>query len=348
MKTITLRHPQVQATSTPIYIGEGALADIHQLIETLGTFDDFFILYDAAVEAVAKDVASHLRKAHLISVPSGEASKSLREVERITSRLLALGATRQSLILNVGGGMLTDLGGFVASIYMRGISSIHIPTTLLGMVDASIGAKTGVNLGTAKNLLGVFHHPKAVVADISLLSTLPDTQLREGLVEVIKIAAMLDADFFDYLETNIQRILTREPETLLSCIEKSVELKAQIVEEDERDTDRRLYLNFGHTIGHAVEALSDFTISHGKAVSIGMIAEMQLADAEGVDRMKHLLKEIDMPTVIPAEYKSQTLLRTMQSDKKVTNRGIRIAVPKELGKGEVIALEEKNFLCTYS
>ncbi len=347
MKTITLHHPQAQATSTPIYIGEGILMELHQFIENFGSFDGLFILHDEAVETVAKDVASHLQNAYLISVPSGEASKSLHEVERITSRLLELGATRQSLLLNVGGGMLTDLGGFAASIYMRGIGCVHIPTTLLGMVDASIGGKTGVDLGTAKNLLGAFHHPKAVIVDINLLSTLPDTQLREGLVEVIKIAAMLDADFFEYLETNIERILAREPVVILSCIEKAVQLKVQIVEEDERDTARRLFLNFGHTIGHAVEALSDFAISHGKAVSIGMIAEMQLGDAEGVDRMKHLLEEIDMPTVIPVKYKSQALLRAMQSDKKVINRGIRIAVPREFGKGEIIALNEERFLRTY-
>ncbi|MDO8649031.1 MAG: 3-dehydroquinate synthase [Candidatus Peregrinibacteria bacterium] len=348
MKTIILHHPQAQATSTPVHIGEGMLIELHQFIEKLGNFDGFFILHDAAVKTVAKDIASHLQKAHLISVPSGEASKSLHEVERIASSLLALGATRQSLLLNVGGGMLTDLGGFVASMYMRGIGCVHIPTTLLGMVDASIGGKTGVDLGTVKNLLGAFHHPRAVIADIRLLSTLPDTQFCEGLVEVIKIAAMLDANFLEYIEKNMKKILAKESSVLLSCIEKAVSLKVQIVEEDERDQTKRLFLNFGHTIGHAVEAVSDFTISHGKAVSIGMIAEMQLADLKGVDRMKHLLEEINMPTVIPDTCKPQTLLRAMQSDKKVISRDLRIAVPREFGKGEIITLDEERFLRTYS
>jgi len=344
MNTVTINIPATQKTTYPVLIGEGTLQELPTVICDLGSFDSIALLYDEAVQ----DLVERLNVKTTIPVKSGEASKTINEVERIVSALLAKGVNRQSLLISVGGGMLTDLGGFVASSYMRGIAHVNIPTTLLGMVDASVGGKTGVNIGEAKNIVGHFHHPHAVIVDTDVLKTLPKDQFCEGLVEIIKIAAIMDGAFFRELENDIEKIMSRESSSLTRCIERAIQLKAESVEEDERDTGKRLFLNFGHTVGHALEVLSNFTLSHGKAVSIGMACEMQLMATESADRVIRLLESIGMPTGLPKKYSVCDIIETMKHDKKAISSSLRYAAPKCIGEGTVRELDTNSFAKQFS
>lgn len=342
MRTIPL-HPAPRSSRLyPIVIGKGAIGEIPRLAAESGA-DGAIILCDERLAETAERLSKTLHAAPVIRVASGEASKSLRETERICAELVRLQATRQSLLVCIGGGMLTDLGGFVASIYMRGIRVVHVPTSLLSMVDAAAGGKTAVDLGNAKNLIGTIHQPAAVVVDINLLQTLPDPQLREGLVEVIKMAAILDARSFAWLEQNLKRALDRDDAAMEECIADAVRMKADVVGEDAHDDGKRLHLNFGHTVGHAVEALSQFAISHGRAVSIGMAREMAMQKTTDRERVLALLRMMDMPLAIPAEYDADALWRLMESDKKSLRGDVRIAVPTAIGAGTVRSISREEF-----
>ncbi len=338
MHTLSLRPPAMRNAPCKVLLGEGSLNKLPKLIHTLGSFDSVVILYDKAVKNLATKLSNQLKASSSVSIPSGEQSKSLKEVERIVSELLKNGATRQSLLINVGGGMVTDLGGFVASMYMRGVASINVPTTLLGMVDASVGGKTGVNLEKTKNVIGHYHHPKAVIIDIEVLSSLPGEQFCEGLVEMIKIAAIADAAFFTKLENQLPDILARDKKALCSCIADAISLKAKIVRQDEKDTGKRLLLNFGHTVGHALESLSKYQLSHAKAVSIGMAKEMAFAGTKDADRVVALLRKIGMPTEFPANCAMNDLRKAMEKDKKILNHTVRFAAPSKIGVGTVMPL----------
>lgn len=313
------------------------------VISKLGSFDSLIILYDFGIEEIAFRLKDILPAAQFIGVQSGDASKSLREVERIAKQMLKLGCKRKTLLISVGGGMISDLGGFVASIFMRGIPCMHIPTSLLGMVDASIGGKTGVNLGKMKNILGSIHHPAAILIDTSIAAGIPEAQLKEGMVEVVKIAAMRDRIFFEWLEQNIERILKRDQEALTKAITDAVSLKAKTVEEDENDTLIRLLLNFGHTVGHAIEALSGFSLSHGECVSIGMVAEMKMVKFMDASRVQRLLVSLGMPVSIPSVYKPKKLWQTMQNDKKNDANTVRVAIPQTIGAGIVCPITYDEF-----
>lgn len=337
MEIIPVQIPAPNAISYPVMVGNGILRELPQIVHDLGNFDNIAILYDEAVEHIAKKLEVDLDAVCSICVSSGEHTKSLSEVERIVSALLEKCITRESLLMNVGGGVLTDLGGFVASVYMRGITFVNVPTTLLAMVDASVGGKTGVNMKNVKNVIGHYHHPKAVFADIATLATLPDQQLHEGLVEVIKIAAVADRAFFERLKQCMSQILLRNKSMLCSCITDAIRLKAQIVGQDERDAGARLLLNFGHTVGHALEALSHLRLSHGQAVSIGMACEMALVKTKDADRIVELLRMIEMPTEMPKNCSSKDLLKIMQHDKKTLDRELRFAVPTAIGIGTVMS-----------
>lgn len=343
MPTIPLHPPSPPSRECPIIIDDGAIAQIPELMQKLEA-DRVAILYDKGVEEMAKTIQKSLPDAVLISVKSGEASKSLDEVSRIANELLKHGVTRKSLIVNVGGGMLTDLGGFVASIYMRGIRFLHVPTSMLGMVDAAIGGKTGVDLGTTKNILGTITHPQAIVIDTACLKTLPAQQLSEGLVEVVKMAAILDEAVFHWLEQHLTHILKRDTNSLIQCIANAAQMKADIVTDDEKEHGARMFLNFGHTVGHAVEAHAKFTIPHGQAVSIGMKAEMQMAKTEGAERVLALLHQLNMPIDLPSNVSLKDLWKLMQHDKKNVRGSVRMAVPVRIGKGEIQAITEKQFL----
>jgi 3-dehydroquinate synthase len=224
----------------------------------------------------------------VLFLPAGEQHKRLTGVERLATELSSAGADRSSLLIAFGGGIIGDVGGFLAAIYMRGIPYIQIPTTLLAQVDSSVGGKTGVNLTTGKNLIGSFHQPIAVFADVNVLETLPQRELRAGLFESIKAGIIRDPKLFRFLEQNRESILACEPEALQRVVSSSVAMKAEVVGIDERESGLRMILNFGHTLGHAIEAVTGYKkLLHGEAIAWGMLAALHIS------RSRHLLPEKD-------------------------------------------------------
>ncbi len=345
MHTLTLTPPAGASTITRILIGEGVTKDLRKALKGA---EKVVVLFDEGIRGIAQTVAASLDAPLMISVPPGDASKSLVQVEKIVGTMLDAGCTRKTTLVCIGGGMLTDLGGFVAGVFMRGIPCVLIPTTLLGMVDAAIGGKTAVNAGQRKNMIGSITHPAHVFIDTALLTKLPEPQFAEGLAEMIKIAAIADAPYFEWLEDVLPQILERDPQIVLEAVERAVSAKVKIVEADDRDRDVRLLLNFGHTVGHAVEALSGYALAHGKAVSIGVAAEMSLAGFRESKRVTDLLAAAGLPLEIPSAMQAKDLWAVMKSDKKNEGGDVRIAIPKRIGEGTVVSVTEKQFtqLCS--
>ena len=270
----------------------------------------------------------------LISIPGGEHSKSFTEAERICDRMVEAGLDRSSFVVGLGGGVVGDVSGFVAAIFNRGIRHVQIPTTLLAMVDSAIGGKTGVNLQAGKNLVGVFHHPAFVLADIAALRWLAPKDLRQGYAEVVKHGIICDAEMLRELE------LRRLP--LTEMVQRNVAIKAKIVAADERDiSGERALLNFGHTIGHAIERASNFEMSHGDCVSLGIIGACQVSikraglSSEERERVLALLKQFDLPTQLPETMSRSAILRAIPPDKKFDAGQIRFVVASKLGSAHV-------------
>lgn len=281
--------------------------------------------------------------AEIAEVPSGEASKGLATAAALYDRLIAMRADRHALVVAVGGGVIGDLAGFVAATFARGLPLWMVPTTLLAQVDSSVGGKVGVNLPQAKNIVGAFHQPVGVWIDTETLNTLPDRELRCGLAEVVKYGVILDEAFFGELERGADAILKRDHEALRRIIVRSCELKAEVVTRDEREeTGLRAVLNFGHTIGHAVEAVAGYggAFEHGEAVAVGMVAESKLAerlgwiDAEPTERLVRLLERLGLPTTL-AGLDADALLDAMSRDKKNRDGRIRLVLPRSVGKVEL-------------
>lgn len=346
---LTLTPPQANRTPTSISVESGAISNIIAIVPELKKASSVVVLFDAGIESIAKDVIKSIgRDVVQVSVKSGDSQKSLSEADRIITKLLDAGCTRSTIIVTVGGGMMTDLGGFIASMFMRGVPCVHVPTSLLAMVDAAIGGKTAVNAGKRKNMIGTIHHPLAVICDIDLLKNLPDAQMSEGLVEAIKVTAIADKKLFEWFEKNMEKIVGRDVAAMTEAVEKSIAVKVRIVQDDERDHHVRQLLNFGHTVGHAVEALSEYKLSHGKAISIGMIAEMTLAQFAEQGRVKKLLSMINMPLAIPEENIPDALWALMKLDKKNTDARVMMAVPDSLGHGVVSEITPDQFKKLFS
>ncbi|MFA7681949.1 MAG: 3-dehydroquinate synthase [Candidatus Peribacteraceae bacterium] len=334
--------PPAQKKRIPILIGSGAIRELPAQLEK-EQYDRLIMLCDEGVRTIAEGIAEDVGCKTIISVPSGEKSKTLEDVQRLIEELIRAQATRQSILLLVGGGMVTDVGGFVSSIFLRGVRFINIPTSLLCMVDAGIGGKTGVDLAGVKNLIGTLAHPTAVIMDIQMLASLPDSQLHSGIAEVVKMAAMLDAKFFAWLEHHSKEILDHQDAALTACIEKAVQIKVDVVEKDEKECGKRMFLNFGHTVGHALETHSGFALSHGEAVSRGMVAEMAIAGTEDAERITALLTKISMPTTLPKIADAAALWKLMEQDKKTVGDTVRMAVPERIGAGEIRELKKDQF-----
>ena len=275
----------------------------------------------------------------VVTLPPGESSKSLDSAEILYDALIAMKADRHTAIVAIGGGVIGDLAGFVAATYARGLPLIMAPTTLLAQVDSSVGGKVGVNLPKAKNIVGAFHQPTAVWIDTETLRTLPDRELRCGLAEVVKYGVILDAGFFEYVEERAIAILDRDPESIAHIVATSCRLKADVVSQDEREeTGLRAVLNFGHTIGHAIEAVAGYggAFQHGEAVAVGMLAESRLAerlgwiDATLADRLHTLLERLGLPTNAPG-LDAARLIDAMARDKKNTQGRTRFVLPRSLG-----------------
>ena len=279
---------------------------------------------------------------NVIEIPEGETSKSLRQVELIYDRMLEMKCDRKSVLIALGGGVVGDLTGFTAATFQRGISFIQIPTTLLSQVDSSVGGKTAVNHPRGKNMIGAFYQPKLVVIDLNTLSTLPKNQLRAGLSEVVKYGVIADEKLFVFLENNIQKILSLDSKCLEYIVKTSCAIKARIVEKDERESKYRMILNFGHTFGHAIETLTNYTeYLHGEAISIGMVqaallsVESGLCNKELPKRITNLLKEFGLPTQ-EHDLKSKDIIESMRHDKKNSHNKLRFVLPKSIGSVEII------------
>src|SRR5262245_55900974 len=290
-------------------------------------------------EAVAVSLKSAGFRTGLITVPAGEASKSQAELSRLYDALYELAADRNTAVVAVGGGVVGDLAGFAAATYNRGLPLVMVPTTLLAMVDSSVGGKTGINHSRGKNLIGAFHQPVGVWIDTAYLETLPEREFKSGLAEVVKYGVILDAAFFAWLEANVAAVLTRKPEALLHIVSRSCRLKADVVEKDEREeTGLRVVLNYGHTFAHAFETIGGYGAwLHGEAVAAGMICASRLAERRGLvtadftERQVRLLRRFGLP-VTPEPWPPDGLLATMASDKKALGGRMRFILPRRMGE----------------
>ena len=336
--------------SYAIHVGSGILGQTGSLLATAGSRRAVVIADAAVVEPHAATIVTGLEHAgldaDLLTVPSGEASKSLIEAGRLWESLAQLGIDRQTVVVAVGGGVVGDLAGFVAAGFARGIPCWQVPTTLVAQVDSAIGGKTGINLAAGKNLVGAFWQPHGVIADIDTLTTLPAREFTSGLAEVVKYGMILDADFFAWLEDNAAAIVARESAAICQIVRRSAELKAFVVERDEREqTGLRACLNYGHTFAHAFETGTGYgTLLHGEAVSLGMVAAARLAASLGriaepvVTRQLELLKQLDLPVVTDTLHgiSDDTLLAIMARDKKALHGQLRFVLPDRIGQVELI------------
>lgn len=287
-----------------------------------------FVITNAEVYSLFGKWLSHVP---VIQIPVGENHKRLQTVEHICEQLIKLGANRHSSIIALGGGVVGDIAGFVASIFMRGIPVYHVPTTLLAMVDSSVGGKTGVDSALGKNLIGTFHQPEAVIMDPVFLRKLPAEEFSNGMAEVIK-HGVLETSLFSWLERNKTSIQKRDVKTLETMLVKNVKIKKAIVEADEKESDIRMLLNLGHTFGHAIEYLSEYKIPHGQAVSIGLVYAAAFAKMPEIDRLIDLLLIFGLPTRLEKPYSAAAMVKSMQADKKNLGRYITLILPKSLGK----------------
>jgi 3-dehydroquinate synthase len=344
MQPITL---PLGARSYNIYVGAGALSEVspHLQRAKLGprlviiTNPNIFELHGFALkEALSKDGF----EITVLTVPDGEEYKSLETAGKLYTDLSAALVERGTPVLALGGGVIGDLAGFVAATYMRGLPLVHLPTTLLAQVDSSIGGKTAINHGRLKNQIGAFYQPVAVFTDTATLKTLPQQQLPNGMAEVIKTAVVGDPALFDILERRMPDIIAGDERGLQIIVLHTATVKAHIVSRDEKDAGLRNTLNFGHTIGHAIESVSDFKVNHGTAVAAGMAAAGRIATKLGLfpqrelDRLLGVITSAGLPTSMP-QLNTAEVLEAIKHDKKATEGRIRFILPTEVGK--VIATE---------
>lgn len=301
------------------------------------------IITDETVEPLYAErlaAACGAPRPEVLTVPAGEASKTREQWTRLTDALLARRFGRDSAILALGGGVVGDLAGFVAATYMRGIPVVQVPTTLLAMLDAAIGGKTGVDTNAGKNLVGAFHQPELVIADPRLLATLPGAQWRNGLAEAVKHAVIASPPDFVWLATHVASIVRDggpRDEVAERLVRRNIRLKADVVARDEREAGVRRILNFGHTIAHAIETLSAYTMLHGECVAIGMVVEARIAARAGIAEpglagdIAQLLTDAGLPTALPAGAEPEAVLGATRADKKARQSLVEYALPSRLG-----------------
>jgi 3-dehydroquinate synthase len=329
-----------------VWIGPGLIADSarwrarirgrHVLVVSNTTVAPLYL------SALAKGLDGLTWSSYLID--DGEAHKTFANVGRVLEALGELGATRDACVIALGGGVVGDLAGFAAACWMRGIDFIQVPTTLLAMVDSSVGGKTGVNLPAGKNLAGAFHQPRAVVADVDVLATLPQREYRAGLAEIVKGAAIGDPAFFEWLETHADALARRDPAILIEAIARKCRYKAGVVARDETEQGERALLNLGHTFGHALETAGNYSeILHGEGVAIGMVLAARLSEKLGMapaadtQRLTRLLEGLGLPTAPSREHAASRLLDLMRLDKKNTAGTLRLILWRGIGRAEIVS-----------
>ena len=332
-----------------ILIGRQTTADAGAFVKSRCAARRAICITDANVrrphaERVVHALTAADLRADLLTVPAGEASKSVHEAERLWNECSRLRADRKTVVVAIGGGVVGDLAGFIAATFARGLAFIQIPTTLLAQVDSSVGGKVGINLPSAKNIVGAFWQPAGVLIDLDSLSTLPEREYLSGLAEVVKYGVILDPEFFEYLESHIPGLLSRDATVLEHVVARCCALKATVVEQDEREeTGIRAVLNYGHTFCHAIETVTGYGhYLHGEAVAIGMVCASRLAESLGripseiTARQVRLLQSLGLPTgdqQLPVD----DVLQAMQHDKKSEGGDMRFVLPRQLGLVEVVA-----------
>ncbi len=335
---------------TDILIGAGVLAGERPELAAWTAGRTVFVLstprmaelHGGVLESLSMNSARTIR----LEVPDGEEAKQLSHAGRLWDEMLAAGGKRDSRLITFGGGSVGDLGGFVAGCFLRGVEYLQVPTTLLAQVDAAIGGKTAVDLAGGKNTVGLFHHPRQVISDTSLLSTLPPAELRSGLVEVVKMASLLAPPLWDLVETNLDDLLTGNAEALAPVVAGATAAKCEVVERDPGEGDWRRILNFGHTLGHAIESqLSYRGLRHGEAVAYGMLFAVRLAERRGLApdfgaRLRRLLARFDLPPL--PELEATALQELMSRDKKATEEGLVWVLPRAIGSGEMVPIDRQQ------
>jgi 3-dehydroquinate synthase len=334
----------------------GILRRVARETEKLGQFSSLHLITSPNVwrylETSVRRGFPGRMKLHIHLIDDGEAAKNLRTVEITSRSLVKAGADRRSLLIAVGGGVTGDVAGFVAASYLRGVALLQVPTTLVAQVDSSVGGKTGVNLPEGKNLVGTFYPPKLVIVDPGVLATLPDRDFRGGLAEVIKYGVIADAKLFSFLERNMDALLRRNPTALLHIIRRSIEIKAEVVTRDEKESNLRETLNFGHTFGHALESATHYErFQHGEAVAWGMMCAALLGHeainmpAEAVSRIVGLIRRLGPLPAWP-RIQPERLLESMRSDKKARAGKVRFVLSPRIGQARSYeGISEKKVLC---
>jgi 3-dehydroquinate synthase len=341
--TKTLR-VELGDNSYPLVVGTGLLNSVGELLIPHTKSNKVLIVSDAFVKTrympvVLKSLKDAGLDVRTIEVPVGEESKSLVQFSRIQDSLVEHQLDRGSMLIALGGGVIGDLAGFAAAVYMRGIPYVQIPTTLQAQVDASVGGKTAINHPKGKNLIGAFHQPKLVVIDVDTLKTLPQRDIRAGLIEVIKMGVIRDEPLFERVEENLEAILNLDDTTLIEIISQACVNKAEIVAKDEKESRLRMVLNYGHTFGHALEAMTHYNrYRHGEAVSIGMHCAAQLAtnlrmfSETDFQRQRALLKRAKLPITFPTDLTPEALCDAMYLDKKTLGGKLRLILPTRIGE----------------
>jgi 3-dehydroquinate synthase len=340
-------HVNLGERSYDVHVGPGLLADVGGAIASLdraSTLGKVFVITNSVVDGLYGDaVRDSIREAIGsdpidIQIGDGEQHKNLMTLGTIYDRVLAEGADRGSVLIALGGGVVGDVAGFAAATVLRGVRLVMIPTTLLAQVDSSVGGKTAVNHGEGKNLIGAFHQPSVVVSDPNTLATLPDREYRAGLAEVVKYGVILDGVLFDLLESRVDDVVNRSSQLLTEIVARCVELKAQIVERDETEGGLRAILNFGHTVGHAVEKVTGYSrFLHGEAVAMGMVAAVRLSEQLGActagvqDRLATLLGRLGLEAEIPADIDRSAIECAVGFDKKVRGDRVTFIVCEGIG-----------------
>lgn len=341
--------------SYDIFIGENLFEDAAKFANSsiftkkilIVTDENIFKIYGENLRKIFSNYESNFE---IEVIPPGETSKNLANVEKLYTYAIDSNLDRKSVIMAIGGGVVGDLAGFVAATFLRGVNFIQVPTTLLAQVDSSVGGKTAVNHKLGKNLIGAFYQPKAVFIDVSTLQKLPEREIKAGLGEVVKYGVICDEKFFNYLEKNIEGILSRNVEVLKKIVKRSCEIKAEVVSRDERESGLRKILNFGHTIAHAIEEETGYTkYSHGEAVATGMIGAALISqslgyiDAEKVARLKNLIENLGMYTTCEG-CNVEGIYRALFRDKKALGGKINWVLMKDFGKVELTDRVPENIV----
>jgi 3-dehydroquinate synthase len=341
MQTLTVN---LGERSYPVHVGAGLLEQAGELLQQAGVRGKVAVVTNPTVAQLYLDpIHEALTNAEFevtpILLPDGEEHKNLKSLVSIYDRLIDERFERKSCVLALGGGVVGDVAGFAAATYLRGVSYVQVPTTLLAQVDSSVGGKTGINHESGKNLIGAFYQPKLVLIDVAVLRTLPHRELAAGLAEVIKYGIIQDPALFELLEQRMEKLLGSDRELLSQVITVSCAIKARVVEADEREEDYRAVLNFGHTIGHALEAVTGYRqLLHGEAVAVGMVKAVTLSmqqgfcDTASFNRVAALVRKAGLPVEIPSGVLPQNLIQAMEVDKKVAGGKIKFIMCEGIGK----------------